>query len=183
MRGESMMYVLVRTWWIIGTVYLSFDVESWEAKPLEKFGLDNISMSTERPEDNLQLFQRRFNVWELEKDGPVGDLLIVEHEAGTPYYGREADILGAGQVVQDDLRLAFVGHDGMKELVLRHPGKESVHPTHRITRMTHCSLCIMTQPFINMNIITAGALQLRDDGLIMISSNCEYCLHTRHALG
>lgn len=52
-----------------------------------------------------QLFQRGLNVWHLEKDGLVRNLLVVEHHADTPYNRREADILGASQVVQDDLML------------------------------------------------------------------------------
>ena len=57
-----------------------------------------------------QLFQRGLDIREFEEDGSVRDMLIVEHEADAPDNGREADVLGAGQVVQNDLRLGLGGH-------------------------------------------------------------------------
>jgi hypothetical protein len=53
----------------------------------------------DRDKWNIQLFQCRRNVRELEKDGPVWDFLVVKHEADLPYHRREADILGASQVI------------------------------------------------------------------------------------
>jgi hypothetical protein len=57
-----------------------------------------------------QLFQRGLDIREFEEDGSVRDMLIVEHEADAPDNGREADVLGAGQVVQNDLGLGLGGH-------------------------------------------------------------------------
>ena len=57
-----------------------------------------------------QPFQRGLDIREFEEDGSVRDMLIVEHEADAPDNGREADVLGAGQVVQNDLRLGLGGH-------------------------------------------------------------------------
>lgn len=58
----------------------------------------------------LQPFQRRFNIWEFEEDCPVRDTLIIKHEADTPDNGRETDVFGAGQVVQNNLWLGLDGH-------------------------------------------------------------------------
>ena len=61
-------------------------------------------------EYNSQPFQRRLNIRKLEEDGPVRYMLIVKHEADAPDSGREADVLGAGQVVQNNLGLGLGGH-------------------------------------------------------------------------
>ena len=37
-------------------------------------------------------------------------MLIVKHEADAPDNGREADVLGAGQVIQNNLGLGLGGH-------------------------------------------------------------------------
>lgn len=60
----------------------------------------------------LQPLKCRFNIWELEKYGPVRDTLIIKHKSDAPYSGREADILGACQVVQDNLGFGLGGHIG-----------------------------------------------------------------------
>ena len=57
-----------------------------------------------------QPFQRGFNIRKFEEDGPVRDMLIVKHEADAPDNRREADVLGAGQVVQNNLGLGLGGH-------------------------------------------------------------------------
>jgi hypothetical protein len=61
-------------------------------------------------EYNSQSFQRGLNIRKFEKDGPVRDMLIVKHEANAPDSWREADVLGAGQVVQNNLGLGLGGH-------------------------------------------------------------------------
>ena len=48
---------------------------------------------------NSQFFQRRLDIRKFEEDGPVRDMLVVKHEADAPDNGREADVLGIGQVV------------------------------------------------------------------------------------
>lgn len=48
---------------------------------------------------SLQFFQSRFDVWELEEDGLVGDFLVVEHQTNTPDDRAEADAFCAGQIV------------------------------------------------------------------------------------
>ena len=58
----------------------------------------------------LQFLRCRLNVREFEEDGRVRDMLVIEHEADAPDSGREADVLGTGQVVQDNLRLSLGGH-------------------------------------------------------------------------
>jgi hypothetical protein len=50
-------------------------------------------------EYNSQLFERGLNIRKFEEDGPIRDLLIVKHEADAPDHRREADVLGAGQVI------------------------------------------------------------------------------------
>jgi hypothetical protein len=37
-------------------------------------------------------------------------MLIVKHKADAPDSGREANVLGAGQVIQNNLRLSLGGH-------------------------------------------------------------------------
>jgi hypothetical protein len=59
---------------------------------------------------NSQFFQRRLDIRKFEEDGPVRDMLIVKHEADAPDNGREADVLGTGQVVQDNLWFGLGGH-------------------------------------------------------------------------
>ena len=59
---------------------------------------------------NSQPFQRGLNIRKFEKDGLVRDMLIVKHKADAPDNGREADVLGASQVVQNNLRLGLGGH-------------------------------------------------------------------------
>jgi hypothetical protein len=61
-------------------------------------------------EYDSQQFQRGFDIRKLEKDGPVRYFLIVEHKADAPDSGRKADVLGAGQVVQNYLGLDLGGH-------------------------------------------------------------------------
>ena len=60
--------------------------------------------------DNSQGFERGLDIWKLQEDGPVRDLLVVQHEADTPDGGREADVLGAGQVVEDNLSFVLGCH-------------------------------------------------------------------------
>jgi hypothetical protein len=57
-----------------------------------------------------QPFQRGLNIWKFEEDGPVRDMLIVKHKTDAPDNGREADVLGAVQVVQTNLGLGLGGH-------------------------------------------------------------------------
>lgn len=59
---------------------------------------------------NLQCFQCMFDIRKFEEYGPVRDLFIVEQEADTPHYWREADVLGAGQVVKHNLGIGLGGH-------------------------------------------------------------------------
>jgi hypothetical protein len=61
-------------------------------------------------EADSQSFKRRLNIWEFEEDGPIRDIFIVEHKADSPDNRREADVLDAGQVVQNNLRLSVCGH-------------------------------------------------------------------------
>jgi hypothetical protein len=58
----------------------------------------------------LQPFERGLNVRKFEKDSVVWDVLVIKHEANAPHNGRETDVLGAGQVVQNNLGLDLVGH-------------------------------------------------------------------------
>ncbi len=53
----------------------------------------------------LQLLQCWLDVWEFEEDGSVRDALVVEHEADAPDHGGEADVLGTGEVVENNLGL------------------------------------------------------------------------------
>lgn len=52
---------------------------------------------------DLQSFHGRLNVRKFEEDSRVRDTLIIKHEADAPDYRREADILGAGQVIQNNV--------------------------------------------------------------------------------
>lgn len=61
-------------------------------------------------EQNLQRFQCRFDIGKFEENGFVRDPLIIEQEADTPNYWREADVLGAGQVVKHYLWIGLGGH-------------------------------------------------------------------------
>jgi hypothetical protein len=45
-------------------------------------------------------------------------MLIVKYEADAPDSGREADVLGAGQVVQNNLGLGLGGHVVLRSLKL-----------------------------------------------------------------
>lgn len=69
--------------------------------------------TTEQHEIYLQPFQRRLNIRELEENGSIRDFLIVEHEADAPDNRREADILDAGQVVQNNFVIRITGHIGI----------------------------------------------------------------------
>lgn len=77
-------------------------------------GLDGVvsflGVMVDREPGDLQLFQGRFDVWELEEDGLVCDFLVVEHHPDTPDNGREANVFGAGQVIQYNLWLACGRH-------------------------------------------------------------------------
>lgn len=59
---------------------------------------------------NSQAFQRRFDIWELDEDSLVGDSLVIEHQTDGPDGGAEADTLGAGQVIENDVFLILRGH-------------------------------------------------------------------------
>ncbi len=141
MGAESIMYVLVGTCWIAGTVYLDL---SPRTRPLDFVKSEDFFMlyrrvlglymrssvywvikrkkregkgargeegrKSKKGEHNSQLFQRGLNIRKFEEDGPVRDMLIVKHEADAPDSGREADVLGAGQVIQNNLGLGFGGH-------------------------------------------------------------------------
>jgi hypothetical protein len=131
------MYVLVGTWWIAGTVYLDLAPAAVVpgTKPLEDCRSEYFLTREEKVrrlsggiqkgrregkrsgrtksiegEYISQPFQRGLDIREFEEDGSVRDMLIVEHEADAPDNGREADVLGAGQVVQNDLGLGLGGH-------------------------------------------------------------------------
>lgn len=80
------------------------------SKGHEKEEKGRSGMKGREGEYNLQLFQRGLNVREFEEDGPVRDMLIVKHKTDSPDSGREADVLGAGQVVQNNLGLGLGGH-------------------------------------------------------------------------
>lgn len=67
-------------------------------------------ITKEKGEINSQPFQHRLNIRKFEKDGPIRDLLIVEHYADAPDDGRKADVLGAGQVVKNNPRLSLSSH-------------------------------------------------------------------------
>lgn len=133
------MYVLVGTCWIAGTVYLYLYpvADSPGTRPLgisgQKTSLRAIGglrglvmgykeeekeseggwrrrTKTKKGEYNSQSFQRGLNIRKFEKYGPVRDMLIVKHKANAPDSWREADVLGAGQVVQNNLGLGLGGH-------------------------------------------------------------------------
>ena len=90
----------VGTCWIVGTVYFLSEPGSLGATPLIYGSL----YATGRVGNDLQLFQGRFDVGKLQKDGLVWDFLVVEHQADLPYSWREADVLGTGQVVKNNYR-------------------------------------------------------------------------------
>jgi len=60
--------------------------------------------------NNSQPLQRGLNIRKFEEDGLIRNVLIVKHEANAPDNRREADILGACQVVQNNLGLGLGGH-------------------------------------------------------------------------
>lgn len=82
----------------------------------EENGARGEERKVKETEDNSQSFERRLNIRKFEKDGPVRDLLIVKHDADAPDNRREADVLGTGQVVQDNLRLGLGGHSVLRTL-------------------------------------------------------------------
>lgn len=57
------------------------------------------------------------DIRKFEEDGPVRDTLIVKHETDTPDSRGEADMLSAGQVVQNYLGLGWGGHVGATNLI------------------------------------------------------------------
>lgn len=59
---------------------------------------------------NLQSFERRLDIRELKERCLIWDTLIVEHHANAPDDRREADILGAGQVVKDNFGFGKGSH-------------------------------------------------------------------------
>lgn len=62
-------------------------------KAADTYGQNGLSFEMRRKWGNLQLFQRRLNIWKFEKDGLVRNTLVIEHEADAPDCGGEADIL------------------------------------------------------------------------------------------
>jgi len=60
-----------------------------------------------RAKQNSQRSQRRLNVRKLEKDCLIRDSLVVEHQADSPDDRGEADVLCAGEVVEDDFGVSF----------------------------------------------------------------------------
>ena len=60
--------------------------------------------------ENLQRFQSGFDVGEFEEYSIVGDLFIVEKKADAPHCRGEADVLGAGQVVQHNFGSGLRSH-------------------------------------------------------------------------
>lgn len=63
---------------------------------------------------DLQLFERRLNVLKFQKDSLVRDPLVVKQHSDTPDNRREADILGASQIVQDNLGFNLGGHSEVR---------------------------------------------------------------------
>lgn len=57
-----------------------------------------------------QALQRRLYLIESEKYRLVRNALVVEHQANPPDDWGEADILGASQVVEDEVGLGIVAH-------------------------------------------------------------------------
>jgi hypothetical protein len=60
---------------------------------------------------NLQCFKCRFNIGKFEEYGLVGYLFIVQQKADAPHYRREANVLGASQVVQHNLGVKLGCHN------------------------------------------------------------------------
>ena len=60
---------------------------------------------------NSQSLKNWRYIREFEKDGSVRNTLVVEQEADPPDNRREAHVLGAGQVVQDNLGLGGLWGD------------------------------------------------------------------------
>jgi hypothetical protein len=89
-----------------------FEAVHWDIKrkKREGKGAGGEERKVKEGEYNSQSFQRGLNIRKFEKDGPVRDMLIVKHEADAPDNRREADVLGTGQVVQNNLRLGLGGH-------------------------------------------------------------------------
>ena len=85
-------------------------------------------------EYNSQPFQRGLNIRKFEEDGLVRDILVVKHEADTPDNGREADVLGAGQVVQNNLGLSLGGH------VVLHSNQDSIEKIKCSRRVSNQSI-------------------------------------------
>lgn len=86
-----------------------------------------------------QFFQCWLNIWKFEEYGPVRNTLIVKHEADAPDNRREADILGAGQVVQNNLGFSWGGHivlrsnkNSIKDIKVQMRGFQSVYIYSRI---------------------------------------------------
>jgi hypothetical protein len=77
--------------WIAGTVYL---LPSPGGKPLRDISHDEAWVVKEHNEYS-QLFQCGFNIWELEKDGLVRDMLVVEHQTNFPNNWRKAFVFRA----------------------------------------------------------------------------------------
>jgi hypothetical protein len=72
----------------------------------------NNGRAEEKEGYHSQPFQRVLDIRKFEEDGPVRDTLVVKHEADAPDNRGEADVLYAGQVVQNDLRCGLGGHLG-----------------------------------------------------------------------
>lgn len=89
-----------------------FDVRQRTSRTSDQSRLIENSLRHEnrKGEDNLQPLECRCNIWEFEEYSPVWDPLVVEHQADTPDGGGEANVLGTGQVVQNNLGLGLGGH-------------------------------------------------------------------------
>lgn len=58
----------------------------------------------------LQLLQAGLNIRKFEEDCCVRDTFVVEHEADSPDDRREAHILGASQIIENNFWFEIVGH-------------------------------------------------------------------------
>jgi len=67
-------------------------------------------VQSNRWQNDLQPFQRGLNIRKFKEYSPVGDFLIVKHEADAPDNGGEADALSTGQVVQNNFGFLLVDH-------------------------------------------------------------------------
>lgn len=92
-------------------------------------------MKVKEGEYDLQPFQRGLNVGKFEEDRPVRDIFIIKHEADAPDNRREADILDAGQVVQNNLGLGLGGHvmicsneDSIEQMKCNHSDSDPRRP-------------------------------------------------------